>query len=415
MLPPPPPAPRRTAQAPRAARRELEAAVAVRELQLPAGNAAAPRAPWRPFRGGDERPDGAGAGARSGAGAGAGSGRDRGHEAGRPRGARPRGSPAPTAAPSPPRSPSGALRGELRGASRPHGAAEPRAGTGTRRGAASGSPGPAAGWGGRRERAEGRPSGHPHPHPARIYEWEAPPLAPPPAPPRPAHWWPRPRPAPPRRLAPLSAARPPRRGRCSLSLSPPPPWPGAAARRAAPRHEARGPRRHRRLPRRGARRAGGAGAGAGAGGGQPPVGRPAAPPQLRPPGGRCALPPALLRHPLLPAHRRRRRRGGDALQGAAGQHRRDPVGACRRRGHPGGAHRLLPGHEQAGAALREFSPNCKFKERIEENGYNTYASLRWRHRGRPMFLSLNSKGRPQRGGQTRRQHLSTHFLPMLIS
>ncbi|XP_035164566.1 fibroblast growth factor 22, partial [Oxyura jamaicensis] len=64
---------------------------------------------------------------------------------------------------------------------------------------------------------------------------------------------------------------------------------------------------------------------------------------------------------------------------------------------------------------KEFSPNCKFTERIEENGYNTYASLRWRHRGRPMFLSLNSKGRPQRGGQTRRQHPSTHFLPMLIS
>ncbi|XP_041271437.1 fibroblast growth factor 22 isoform X2 [Onychostruthus taczanowskii] len=63
----------------------------------------------------------------------------------------------------------------------------------------------------------------------------------------------------------------------------------------------------------------------------------------------------------------------------------------------------------------EFSPNCKFTERIEENGYNTYASLRWRHRGRPMFLSLNSKGRPQRGGRTRRQHLSTHFLPMLVS
>ncbi|NXE42742.1 FGF22 factor, partial [Ptilorrhoa leucosticta] len=63
----------------------------------------------------------------------------------------------------------------------------------------------------------------------------------------------------------------------------------------------------------------------------------------------------------------------------------------------------------------EFSPNCKFMERIEENGYNTYASLHWRHRGRPMFLSLNSKGRPQRGGKTRRQHLSTHFLPMLVS
>ncbi|NWU66734.1 FGF22 factor, partial [Pterocles burchelli] len=64
---------------------------------------------------------------------------------------------------------------------------------------------------------------------------------------------------------------------------------------------------------------------------------------------------------------------------------------------------------------KEFSPNCKFTERIEENGYNTYASLRWRHRGRPMFLALNSRGRPRRGGKTRRQHLSTHFLPMLVS
>ncbi|KAM9516259.1 fibroblast growth factor 22 [Guaruba guarouba] len=64
---------------------------------------------------------------------------------------------------------------------------------------------------------------------------------------------------------------------------------------------------------------------------------------------------------------------------------------------------------------KEFSPNCKFTERIEENGYNTYEALRWRHWGRPMFLSLNSKGRPQRGGKTRRQQLSTHFLPMLVS
>ncbi|XP_037238438.1 fibroblast growth factor 22 [Falco rusticolus] len=64
---------------------------------------------------------------------------------------------------------------------------------------------------------------------------------------------------------------------------------------------------------------------------------------------------------------------------------------------------------------KEFNPNCKFMERIEENGYNTYASLRWQHRGRPMFLSLSTKGRPRRGGKTRRQHLSTHFLPMLIS
>ncbi|XP_064353650.1 fibroblast growth factor 22 isoform X7 [Dromaius novaehollandiae] len=63
----------------------------------------------------------------------------------------------------------------------------------------------------------------------------------------------------------------------------------------------------------------------------------------------------------------------------------------------------------------EFSPNCAFEERIEENGYNSYASLRWRRRGRPMFLSLDSRGRPRRGRATRRQHLSTHFLPLLVA
>ncbi|XP_013917705.1 PREDICTED: fibroblast growth factor 22-like [Thamnophis sirtalis] len=64
---------------------------------------------------------------------------------------------------------------------------------------------------------------------------------------------------------------------------------------------------------------------------------------------------------------------------------------------------------------KAYSPNCKFKERIEENGYNTYASFHWHHEGRPMFLSLNSKGLPRRGTRTRWQHLSTHFLPMLVS
>nr|XP_042717823.1 fibroblast growth factor 22 isoform X3 [Chrysemys picta bellii] len=64
---------------------------------------------------------------------------------------------------------------------------------------------------------------------------------------------------------------------------------------------------------------------------------------------------------------------------------------------------------------KEFNPNCKFKERIEENGYNTYASLRWHPGNRPMFLALNGKGRPRQGDKTRRQHLSAHFLPMLVS
>ncbi|KAK9967549.1 hypothetical protein ABG768_001945 [Culter alburnus] len=60
-----------------------------------------------------------------------------------------------------------------------------------------------------------------------------------------------------------------------------------------------------------------------------------------------------------------------------------------------------------------YNPSCKFKERIEENGYNTYASLRWKHKGRQMFVSLNGRGKPRRGHKARRRHPSTHFLPML--
>ncbi|XP_048197801.1 fibroblast growth factor 22 isoform X1 [Perognathus longimembris pacificus] len=64
---------------------------------------------------------------------------------------------------------------------------------------------------------------------------------------------------------------------------------------------------------------------------------------------------------------------------------------------------------------RVYTVDCRFRERIEENGYNTYASLRWRHRGRPMFLALDGRGSPRRGSRTRRHHLSTHFLPVLLS
>ncbi|XP_029110930.1 fibroblast growth factor 22 [Scleropages formosus] len=63
----------------------------------------------------------------------------------------------------------------------------------------------------------------------------------------------------------------------------------------------------------------------------------------------------------------------------------------------------------------KYSPSCKFKERIEENGYNTYASLRWKYGGRQMFVSLNGRGKPRRGHKARRRHPSTHFLPMLPS
>ncbi|KAI1240124.1 hypothetical protein IHE44_0011575 [Lamprotornis superbus] len=38
---------------------------------------------------------------------------------------------------------------------------------------------------------------------------------------------------------------------------------------------------------------------------------------------------------------------------------------------------------------KEFNSDCKLKERIEENGYNTYASLNWKHNGR-QILELGS-------------------------
>ncbi|XP_076977540.1 fibroblast growth factor 22 [Tamandua tetradactyla] len=64
---------------------------------------------------------------------------------------------------------------------------------------------------------------------------------------------------------------------------------------------------------------------------------------------------------------------------------------------------------------RVYTGDCRFRERIEENGYNTYAAQHWRYRGRPMFLALDGRGAPQRGRRTQRHHLSTHFLPVLIT
>ncbi|KAB5528209.1 hypothetical protein PHYPO_G00137730 [Pangasianodon hypophthalmus] len=63
---------------------------------------------------------------------------------------------------------------------------------------------------------------------------------------------------------------------------------------------------------------------------------------------------------------------------------------------------------------REYSVNCWLKERIEENGYNTYASAQWRKRHRAMFISLNANGKPLRGRKTHRRNTNTHFLPIAV-
>lgn len=63
---------------------------------------------------------------------------------------------------------------------------------------------------------------------------------------------------------------------------------------------------------------------------------------------------------------------------------------------------------------REFGVDCTLKERIEENGYNTYASAEWRNKKRQMFVGLNVHGKPLRGKKTRRKNTATHFLPIVV-
>ncbi|KAM4719352.1 fibroblast growth factor 10a [Anableps anableps] len=64
---------------------------------------------------------------------------------------------------------------------------------------------------------------------------------------------------------------------------------------------------------------------------------------------------------------------------------------------------------------KEFGPDCRLIERIEENKYNTYASAEWRtKKNKCMFVGLNATGMPIKGRRTRRKSTSTHFLPMVV-
>lgn len=66
------------------------------------------------------------------------------------------------------------------------------------------------------------------------------------------------------------------------------------------------------------------------------------------------------------------------------------------------------------AFQRVYGINCRLKERIEENGYNTYASAEWKNKKRQMFVGLSAHGRPLRGRKTRRKNTATHFLPIMV-
>ncbi|XP_051925053.1 fibroblast growth factor 5 [Hippocampus zosterae] len=68
-------------------------------------------------------------------------------------------------------------------------------------------------------------------------------------------------------------------------------------------------------------------------------------------------------------------------------------------------------------ATTSFTDDCKFRERFQENSYNTYASaLHWNRRtGRQWFVALNKRGKAKMGSgpRVKAQHVSTHFLPRL--
>ncbi|XP_068167859.1 fibroblast growth factor 5 [Antennarius striatus] len=68
-------------------------------------------------------------------------------------------------------------------------------------------------------------------------------------------------------------------------------------------------------------------------------------------------------------------------------------------------------------ATEWFTDDCKFRERFQENSYNTYASVIHRnHRtSREWYVALNKRGKAKMGSSPRvkSQHVSTHFLPRL--
>ncbi|KAK2542913.1 Fgf5 [Columba livia] len=67
------------------------------------------------------------------------------------------------------------------------------------------------------------------------------------------------------------------------------------------------------------------------------------------------------------------------------------------------------------ACSARFTADCHFRERFQENSYNTYASAVHRspRSGREWYVALNKRGKAKRGcsPRARPQHVSTHFLP----
>ncbi|XP_067265585.1 fibroblast growth factor 4A isoform X1 [Chanodichthys erythropterus] len=68
---------------------------------------------------------------------------------------------------------------------------------------------------------------------------------------------------------------------------------------------------------------------------------------------------------------------------------------------------LCMNQEGIAHGMKKFSNECLFKERMEENHYNTYSSLIYTG----FFLALSPQGQLRKGNKVGRHQACTHFLP----
>ncbi|KAG9352230.1 hypothetical protein JZ751_020643 [Albula glossodonta] len=62
---------------------------------------------------------------------------------------------------------------------------------------------------------------------------------------------------------------------------------------------------------------------------------------------------------------------------------------------------------------KTYNENCNFKEVFLENYFNAYSSAKWtKQNGKEMFIALSQRGRPLKGRKTKKESVSSHFIPM---